>query len=99
MEVKLSEELQGSNPETFDAFRHLKRGIPATKVERAFLSFGLGKHACPGRWLAVHNVKVFMSKIIREFDVHTVDGRRPPNVVILGNGLPGRHPLIFKKKI
>ncbi|CAG8814108.1 12895_t:CDS:2, partial [Gigaspora rosea] len=46
------EELQGQNPTEFRAYRHLDHNSPATKLERNFLAFGGGKHACPGRALA-----------------------------------------------
>ncbi|RIB27154.1 cytochrome P450 [Gigaspora rosea] len=47
------EELQGQNPTEFYAYRHLERNSPATKLECNFLTFGDGKHECPGRALAI----------------------------------------------
>ncbi|RIB29030.1 cytochrome P450 [Gigaspora rosea] len=65
------EELQGQNPTEFRAYRHLERNSPATKVERNFLTFGGGKHACPGRAFAVNNIKIFIHKILLKYDVKT----------------------------
>ncbi|CAG8810299.1 25728_t:CDS:2, partial [Gigaspora rosea] len=47
LDTNNNEELQGQNPTEFDAYRHLKRNSSATKLERNFLVFGGGKHACP----------------------------------------------------
>ncbi|CAG8666346.1 7366_t:CDS:2, partial [Gigaspora rosea] len=63
------EELQGQNPTEFYAYRHLERNSPAIKLERNFLSFGGGKHACPGRALAVNEIKVFLHKVMLKYDI------------------------------
>ncbi|RIB13089.1 cytochrome P450 [Gigaspora rosea] len=63
------EELQGQNPTEFYAFRHLERNSPAIKLERNFLKFGGGKHACPGRTLAVNEIKMFIHKVLLKYDV------------------------------
>ncbi|CAG8497921.1 2263_t:CDS:10 [Scutellospora calospora] len=65
------EELQGPNPTEFNAYRHLERNSPASKLERNFLTFGGGKHACPGRFLAVDGIKVFLHKVILKYDIRT----------------------------
>ncbi|KAF0512131.1 cytochrome P450 [Gigaspora margarita] len=65
------EELQGQNPTEFYAFRHLERNSPATKLERNFLTFGGGKHACPGRALAINEIKIFIHKVLLKYDVRT----------------------------
>ncbi|RIB27735.1 cytochrome P450, partial [Gigaspora rosea] len=65
------EELQGQNPTEFRAYRHLERNSYATKLERNFLAFGGGKHACPGRNFAVNQIKIFLHKILLKYDVRT----------------------------
>ncbi|CAG8629699.1 18969_t:CDS:2, partial [Gigaspora rosea] len=60
------EELQGQNPTEFYAYRH---DSPATKVERKYLVFGLGKHACPGRSLAVNEMKMLLHNLILKYDI------------------------------
>ncbi|CAG8821082.1 3990_t:CDS:2, partial [Gigaspora margarita] len=65
------EELQGQNPTEFYAYCHLERNSPATKLERNYLSFGGGKHACPGRTFAVNEIKIFIHKILLKYDVRT----------------------------
>lgn len=56
-EIHSDKELQGQNPNEFDALRHLKKNS-ATRVERNYLPFGLGKHACPGRHFAVNELNL-----------------------------------------
>ncbi|RIB04368.1 cytochrome P450, partial [Gigaspora rosea] len=63
------EELQGQNPTEFCAYRHLERNSPAAKIERNFLIFGGGKHACPARNFAVKKIKIFMHEILLKYDV------------------------------
>ncbi|CAG8518661.1 4896_t:CDS:10 [Dentiscutata heterogama] len=68
------EELQGQNPTEFYGYRHLNRNSPATKIERNFLTFGGGKHACPGRALAVNEIKVFLHKVMLKYDIRAGTG-------------------------
>ncbi|RIB09669.1 cytochrome P450 [Gigaspora rosea] len=71
LDTYYDEELQGQNPTEFYAYRHLERNSPVTKLERNFLSFGGGKHACPGRTFAVNEIKIFIHKILLKYDVRT----------------------------
>ncbi|KAI9323577.1 cytochrome P450 [Dichotomocladium elegans] len=48
-----------------DPFCHVEqKDKTATKVSTEFLPFGLGKHACPGRWFAVQSIKVILSNLL-----------------------------------
>ncbi|KAF8186872.1 cytochrome P450 [Mycena galopus ATCC 62051] len=42
-----------------------------------FLSFGLGRHACPGRFFAVNEQKLILAHIIMTYDFKLKDGVRP----------------------
>ncbi|KAI9308262.1 cytochrome P450 [Cunninghamella echinulata] len=53
----------------FKPFRHVGQGSPVTKVGENFLLFGMGKHACPGRWFAVHQMKGIITCMIRNFNI------------------------------
>ncbi|CAG8706070.1 16475_t:CDS:2, partial [Funneliformis mosseae] len=44
-DIYQDETFQGQNPKSFEPFRHLNKGSPATKVSRAYVTFGGGKHA------------------------------------------------------
>jgi cytochrome P450 len=43
-----SKEAYGEDAEEFRPFRFVNEDSPATKVDRSFVVFGGGKHACPG---------------------------------------------------
>ncbi|KAH8113854.1 cytochrome P450 [Phellopilus nigrolimitatus] len=46
-----------------------------------YLAFGHGRHACPGRFFAVNELKAMMAYILLTYDVKMeVEGVRPPNV-------------------
>ncbi|CAG8708471.1 7619_t:CDS:1, partial [Scutellospora calospora] len=72
------EDLQGQNPSEFYAYRNLERNSSAAKVERNFLTFGGGKHACPGRFLAVNEVKMILHKIMLKYNIRTESGKALP---------------------
>ncbi|CAG8470067.1 33604_t:CDS:10 [Gigaspora margarita] len=78
------EELQGQNPKEFYAYRHLERDSPATKLERNFLTFGGGKRACPGRFLAVNEIKMFLHKVMLKYNVRTDNEEIGPKRGYLG---------------
>ncbi|GBC24073.2 cytochrome P450 [Rhizophagus irregularis DAOM 181602=DAOM 197198] len=61
-------------PKSFEPFRHLDINI-ASKVTKNFLTFGNGKHACPGRQLAVNNIKFFMHNVILKYNFRTVSSK------------------------
>ncbi|KAK6353474.1 hypothetical protein TWF696_005438 [Orbilia brochopaga] len=39
------------------------------KDERAFIPWGYGVHACPGRQLALNEMKVTIARVVREFEI------------------------------
>ncbi|PKY43558.1 cytochrome P450 [Rhizophagus irregularis] len=69
------ESLQGPNPKSFEPFRHLDANVPASKVTRNYLAFGGGKHACPGRQLAINEIKFFMHNAILKYNFRTESGK------------------------
>ncbi|SMQ45742.1 unnamed protein product [Zymoseptoria tritici ST99CH_3D7] len=92
------------NPEDWDGFRFSRpreRGIKAdletileqkntamTAVQVDFLTFGLGRHACPGRFFASQEMKLMLAHIVMNYDVRVAGGKRPPTANIAGNYLP-----------
>ncbi|KAJ5751825.1 Cytochrome P450 [Penicillium odoratum] len=63
------------NPEVFDGFRFAKRataGASGTKlvdVSPDYLVFGMGVHACPGRWMASVLMKLALAHLVLHFDI------------------------------
>ncbi|CAG8602705.1 948_t:CDS:2, partial [Ambispora gerdemannii] len=49
--------LQGADATEFNGRRYLEKDSSASQISRDFLMFGLGRHACPGRFLAVNEIK------------------------------------------
>jgi cytochrome P450 len=44
-------------------------------LDDAFLGFGFGKHACPGRFFALNEMKIFVAHMVMHYDVEVVGGR------------------------
>ncbi len=64
------------------------------------LAFGLGRHACPGRFFAANEIKLILSRLLLDFDIKMPDGitERYTNVS-LANTLNPRPDaaLLFKR--
>ncbi|KAI1120267.1 ent-kaurene oxidase [Nemania abortiva] len=49
----------------------------AATLDNAFLGFGFGKHACPGRFFALNELKIFMAHLLLNYDVEYMASRPP----------------------
>ncbi|KAF8145980.1 hypothetical protein K438DRAFT_1629082, partial [Mycena galopus ATCC 62051] len=59
-----------------------KRQMVSTVVDH--LPFGTGKHACPGRFFAVTELKAMMAHLVMNYDVKAeVEGVRPPDNILV----------------
>ncbi|KAF9448769.1 cytochrome P450 [Macrolepiota fuliginosa MF-IS2] len=82
------------DPYAFDGFRFYKLGKPDLDkgrdaefhVKHAFASlstnwvlWGLGKHACPGRFFSAHEIRATVAYILLNFDIKLEGDRRPDN--------------------
>ncbi|KAJ7123072.1 cytochrome P450 [Mycena epipterygia] len=79
------------NAATFDGFRFSSQretknteqsdaNLRLTGLGNTYLSFGGGRHACPGRFLASVELKCMLTHLILEYDVKMADeGVRPPD--------------------
>jgi len=86
----------GPNPEKFNPNHHKKS--PATRPERNFLAFGMGKKACPGRFFAVNEVKIAMYFILLKYNVRSVSGKYIEQKKKGGYVLVTDEGLIFEKR-
>ena len=50
-----------------------RRQTPTTQISPAFLSFGLGKHSCPGRFFAIQTLKLMLGYIVTEYDLELLE--------------------------
>ncbi|KAF5360893.1 hypothetical protein D9756_004514 [Leucocoprinus leucothites] len=82
------------DPNTFDGYRFYKLGKPDLDagnenefhMKHAFASlsthwvlWGLGKHACPGRFFSAHEVRATVAYILLNYDIGLEGNRRPDN--------------------
>lgn len=51
------------------------RDLSATTVSDHFLSFGYGRRACPGRFFAVHEMKILLSLLVQRYDFEPLSER------------------------
>ena len=72
-EVHRDEKLQGPNPNEFNPFRHI--GTPAPRVDKSFLGFSFGKHACPGRYFAASEIKTALHYLFLRYDIKNLNGK------------------------
>lgn len=59
----------GTTGEVFDGFQWQKHGRAAVQGSPEFLTFGLGRWACPGRQLAIHEIKIVLYMFFSKFDI------------------------------
>jgi cytochrome P450 len=97
------------NPNQFDAFRFSKLRESEdsdikhsfTTVGNDFLPFGVGRHACPGRFFASMEIKIMLALILVNYDVSFIPGttERPKNVFFTGGIVPDpKAQLVFKRR-
>ncbi|OAD73715.1 CYP5311 protein, partial [Phycomyces blakesleeanus NRRL 1555(-)] len=82
--------------EQFKPFRFVSSEKQATKVGEDFLVFGMGRHACPGRWFAMQEVETIISMIIREYDIKATT---PVTYPKSERGMPGGKFRLEKRKL
>ncbi|EYB26844.1 hypothetical protein FG05_09195 [Fusarium graminearum] len=81
-----------------------EKAPPATFVTTSpeFLTFGHGKHACPGRFLIDFEMKMILAYIVKNYDIKFPDeyeGKRPPNVWITeANNPPSGTHIMVKRR-
>lgn len=79
------------DPETFDGLRFykLQKQQQGLKVRHQFVAtgkaqvqFGLGRHACPGRWFAGHVIKMVVASVLLGYDLKFRDGEEKPSTFL-----------------
>ena len=63
------------------------KNLSTVTTSDTFLSFGHGRHACPGRFFAAMEMKLLLAYIVLNYDVKTFD-KRPANSFMAGSILP-----------
>ncbi|KAH9061886.1 cytochrome P450 [Lactarius vividus] len=96
------------NPEEFDGFRFAKlrerdeNAVGAYQVLSASpdnLTFGYGRHACPGRFFAINEVKALLAHVIVTYDIKFEEGKQAPRSLLIGSlRIPGKANAMFRKR-
>ncbi|TFK68396.1 cytochrome P450 [Pluteus cervinus] len=103
------DEVNYPNPHEFQGFRFSDMREDegeSTKHQTVALGldwviFGGGKHACPGRFFAVNEMKAMLAYILLNYDIKLEEGKgRPEPMWFGGNSIPDRkaHVLFRKRK-
>ncbi|KAF8547708.1 cytochrome P450 [Imleria badia] len=87
------------NPEVFDPFRFANMGEKDGEGEKhqfvatspEFLSFGHGRHACPGRFFAGAELKTMLAHIVTTYDIKLEDDTTRPQSLRIGSSI-GANP-------
>jgi cytochrome P450 len=64
------------DPQQFDPQRWLGQGAataPSASSRRAAMPFGSGPRLCPGRYLALIEIKLAMAMLLRQFDIRSLE--------------------------
>ncbi|KAJ6570913.1 cytochrome P450 [Mycena vulgaris] len=101
------EEANYTNAAAFDPFRFSRmreevgEGTKHQMVTPSpdFLSFGLGRHACPGRFFAVNEQKLIMAHVLMNYDFKLKDGVLPQDewIALAGNA-NSTAEIMFRKR-
>ncbi|OSX67132.1 hypothetical protein POSPLADRAFT_1051287 [Postia placenta MAD-698-R-SB12] len=94
------------NAEAFEPFRFSEMRMEGDAVRKQyvntskeFIPFGHGKHACPGRFFAVNELKAMMAYIVLHYDVKLEEGvSRPENVWVWHDVAPADTKVLFRKR-
>ncbi|KAI9492785.1 cytochrome P450 [Zychaea mexicana] len=84
----------------FDAYRFMNTtdGRQSSTIGMDLISFGLGAHACPGRYFAVNEIKYVLAELIVRYNITTSSGhKRAPNNMAMGMvKFPPKTPIILE---
>ncbi|TBU42680.1 cytochrome P450 [Dichomitus squalens] len=105
-----SDDTRYPDPAVFDPFRfaRMREGGGLEEATRHqlvntsvdFITFGGGKHACPGRFFAANELKTMMAHLVLNYDVKFAEeGKRPTNVRFGPADLPSHNAqVLFRKR-
>ncbi|KAN0130729.1 Cytochrome P450 [Lactarius tabidus] len=94
------------NPKKFDGFRFSSlrehdgvTGLQVTSTSAEYLTFGYGRHACPGRFFAANEVKALLAHILVTYDFKVEEGKRAPRTRTIGSmRVPENANVMFRKR-
>ncbi|KAF9963474.1 hypothetical protein BGZ70_007393 [Mortierella alpina] len=97
--VHQSYDMQGEDPTEFRPWRFIGKSKAATKASTDFLPFGMGKHACPGRFLAVQELKTVGVLLVSRFsNIEMQDPSKKMKALLARLGTPVPTGLYFTSR-
>lgn len=86
------------NPDLFDGFRFENDRVASSQPSDRFLAFGHGKHACPGRFLALTIIKLFIINMLDTMEFQSLE-KRPEHWFFNMACLPDfKTPVLLRRK-
>ena len=80
-----------------DSTAHSGKNQPCTTVNERFLTFGYGRHACPGRFLATQILTLAIAQVVQKYNVEHIK-ERPQSQPILNILMPPESAMIRIRK-
>jgi cytochrome P450 len=98
-----------SDPSTFDGLRFYNLRQRSTEennnkyqfttINREQMQFGMGRHACSGRWMASYQIKLALAALITKYEFKLMDSGRPKNTGFMTNLHPDlKGQVLFKER-
>ncbi|CAG8530246.1 16375_t:CDS:2 [Cetraspora pellucida] len=104
-DTAFNDKFYGETANDFQPKRHISSRsngkiihTPAAKVNRSLLTFGVGKHTCPGRLFAVNGIKLCLHKLILKYNIRTESGKVDPPRRFSALTLPPISGLVFENR-
>ncbi|KAF9172261.1 hypothetical protein BGX21_005194 [Mortierella sp. AD011] len=90
---------QDEDPTEFHPWRFVGKSKSAAKVSKDFLRFGMGRHACPGRFLAILEMKAIGSVMVSKYSkIEIQDRSKTKKALLCELGSPIDTGLIFTSR-
>ncbi|KAM7211717.1 Cytochrome P450 [Rhypophila decipiens] len=76
----------------------------ASTPSEAYLPFGLGRHACPGRWYAILMIKIIFTELILAYDLKwdlnegVIQKVRPASLSLNGMFMPNQKQMVWLRR-
>lgn len=89
----------GTEGKTFNGFQWEKKGQAAVQSSPSFLTFGMGRWACPGRQLAVHEIKIMLYLFFSKFDIKLEESSFKVTNTINTTSVPPKATLLLRRRL